>query len=78
VYRGSLVPALRGTYFYADYASRAMFSFRYEALVLHDERELTGELGLGTGNITSLGHDAAGEVYVVRRNGSIQRIEAAP
>ena len=78
VYRGSLVPALRGTYFYADYDSGAFFSFRYSGGSITDERDLTEELGSGQGQITSFGQDAAGEIYVVRRFGSIQRIEAAP
>jgi hypothetical protein len=41
-----------------------------------NERELTDELGTSNGLITSLGQDAEGEVYVVRRYGVIERIEA--
>lgn len=78
VYRGSLVPSLRGTYFYADYSSQSFFAFRYVDGVMMNARELTDELDTSDGGITSFGQDYAGEVYVVRRNGLIQRIEAAP
>lgn len=78
VYRGSLVPALRGTYFYADYGSGAFFSFQYVNGELTNARELTDELGTSDGLITSFGQDFNGEVYLVRRGGAIQRIEAAP
>lgn len=78
VYRGSRVPALRGTYFYADYSSGAFFSFQYVDGEVANERNLTGELETADAAITSFGQDFAGEVYVVRRSGEIQRIEAAP
>ncbi|HEY6727555.1 MAG TPA: PQQ-dependent sugar dehydrogenase, partial [Polyangiaceae bacterium] len=78
VYRGSLVPGLRGTYFYADYASQAFFAFQYLNGAMKNARELTAELDTSNGGITSFGQDYAGEVYVVRRNGIIDRIEAAP
>lgn len=78
VYRGSLVPGLRGTYFYADYASQAFFAFQYVNGELTNARELTEDLAASGGGVTSFGQDYAGEVYVVRRSGVIQRIEAAP
>ena len=78
VYRGSLVPSLRGTYFYADNASQRFFALRYANAEMTDARELTEELDTTDGAVTSFGQDYAGEVYVVRRNGLIQRIEAAP
>jgi len=78
VYRGSLVPGLRGTYFYADFTSGAFFSFQYVNGELTNARELTDELDTSSGQITSFGQDYDGEVYLVRRTGAIQRIEAAP
>jgi glucose/arabinose dehydrogenase len=78
VYRGSLVPGLRGTYFYADYDSGAFFAFEYDGGAITNQREISSELGTNNGQITSLGQDAEGEVYVVRRYGAIERIEAAP
>src|SRR5690606_5912253 len=78
VYRGSLIPSLRGTYFYADYDSGAFFAFDYVNGALENERNLTAEVGSNGGQITSFGQDATGEVYVVRRYGSIERLEAAP
>ena len=78
VYRGSAIPALRGTYFYADYDSGAFFAFQYVDGSVTAQRNLSEELIARQGQITSFGQDAEGEVYVVRRFGSIQRIEAAP
>ena len=78
VYRGSLVPSLRGTYFYGDYSTGAVFSFRYVNGEMTDVRELTEEFGTFGGVLTSFGQDFNGEVYLVRRTGAIQRIEAAP
>lgn len=78
VYRGSLVPGLRGTYFYADYTSQAIFAVQWENGEVSNSRDVTEELDTSDGGITSFGQDYDGEVYVVRRNGLIQRIEAAP
>lgn len=78
VYRGSLVPSLRGTYFFGDYPSQSFFAFQYVNGEVTNARELTDELDNADGNIASFGQDHNGEVYVVRRSGLIQRIEAAP
>ncbi len=78
VYRGSLVPSLRGTYFYADYDSGRFFAFEYVDGKMENQRELTEELASQRGQITSFGQDAKGELYVVRRYGVIERLEAAP
>jgi len=77
VYRGSLVPALRGTYVYGDYGG-AVFSLEYAGGQPTNERTLTDELALDKAKITSFGQDIRGEVYVVLRTGEIMRIEAAP
>jgi glucose/arabinose dehydrogenase len=78
VYRGSLIPSMRGTYFYADFDRGGFFALEYVDGEVKNQRELTEELDTGDGQITSFGQDAAGEVYVVRRFGAIQRIEPAP
>ena len=84
VYRGSLIPALRGTYFYADYASGAFFAFEYVGGEMTNVRELTEELDTSSGAISSFGQDYFGEVYLTRRGaadeptGVVQRIEPVP
>jgi glucose/arabinose dehydrogenase len=72
VYRGSAIPALQGTYFYADYCQSQLHSFRYVGGVATDQRDWT-TLDSGN-NVVSFGEDAAGEMYVVTRGAGIYRI----
>jgi len=75
VYRGNNLPALRGHYFYADYCSGWVRSFRYDNGVATDRREWPD---LSTGeNITSFGEDAAGELYIVTSGGRVYRLGPA-
>lgn len=72
VYRGSGMPELRGTYFYADYCTGEVSSFRYTGgdAVEHTDWEL-GDLG----RVNSFGEDANGELYVIDRGGSVYRLQ---
>lgn len=74
VYRGAVIPALRGHYFYADYCRGWVRSFRLENGAARDEREWPfGNVG----QILSFGEDAAGELYVLvtaAGQGSVYRI----
>ncbi len=76
VYRGSLAPALRGHYFYADYCSGWVRSF------LLAGRQVTQPLDWAAlrpgGQITSFGEDAGGELYIIVQSGRVFRIESAP
>ena len=81
VYRGSAIPGLQGTYFYCDYGSARIWSFRYDedtgSLVDFTERtsELTPNVGSING-IASMGQDANGELYFVDHSGGeIFRLE---
>ena len=81
--RGRRSPA-GGTYFFADYASGAAWALRYEDGEVVEQRSVTRELGTSSGQITSFGQDARGEVYLLRRGdpdtprtGLLQRIDAA-
>jgi hypothetical protein len=69
VYRGCAIPDLRGTYFFADYCSHTIWSFRYAGGSLTDLRVRTAELAPGGGLtidfITSFGVDARGELYII-------------
>jgi glucose/arabinose dehydrogenase len=73
VYRGQDLPALRGTYFYADYCKGWIRSFRYAGGQATDAR--SWELG-DVGNVTSFGEDARGELYVMA-GGDVYRIVGA-
>jgi glucose/arabinose dehydrogenase len=75
VYRGAAVPALQGTYFYADYCGGWVRSFRYANNSAAEPQEWAfGNLG----NILSFGEDAAGELYILSANGTVYRIVPAP
>jgi hypothetical protein len=71
VYRGSAAPEAVGRYFFADFCSAFVRSFRLEGgqatdLVEHDFGSL--------GPITSFGVDGAGELYVIERGGRVSRL----
>jgi len=75
VYRGREIPALRGHYFYADYVTGVIRSFRYAdgkaedrydwTKVLNPYSPETGKIG----TIASIDEDARGEVYIVDHHG---------
>lgn len=76
VYRGTRMPALQGTYFYADYCGGWVRSFRWQGAQAVEHRDWAALAG---GNISSFGQDGRGELYVVRHGGTIHRVvEATP
>jgi len=75
VYRGGAIPALRGRYLFADYASGTIWSIPAEAPGFHAPEPLL-ESGLF---ISSFGEDAAGELYVLDHGGGrVFRLVPAP
>jgi len=73
VYRGSLIPGIVGHYFYSDYCTGFLRSFRYANGQVVDRREWNvGQLG----SVLSFGDDVAGELYVLSANGRVYRLEA--
>jgi glucose/arabinose dehydrogenase len=79
VYRGEAIPGLQGTYFFADYCSGQIWSFRYDGNNLTEFADRTSELDPGSGmsidQISSFGEDAAGELYIVDLDGEVYKIE---
>ncbi len=71
VYRGNAIPALRGHYFYSDYCTGFLKSFRVQGGIATDHR--TWEVG-ELGRVLSFGQDAAGEIYILTDNGVVRRI----
>jgi len=74
VYRGCAMPELGGTYFFADYCSAQIWSFRYDTVNgLTDFTNRTAELAPGGGfsiaSITAFGEDALGEIYICDQGG---------
>ncbi|HEU5262511.1 MAG TPA: PQQ-dependent sugar dehydrogenase [Gemmatimonadales bacterium] len=76
VYRGARLPILTGHYFYGDYCSGWVRSFRYVNGTVQEQHEYTPEFGI-LGNITSFGEDTRGELYIVTQGGSVYRIVPA-
>ena len=77
VYRGCALPNLLGTYFYADYCSGTIRSFRYSGGTVTDPQDWTADLTPSGGPLTqvvSFGEDAAGELYIVSYAGSIYKV----
>jgi len=74
VYRGCRVPALVGTYFFADFCSGLVRSFRLANGQTSELRDWTDGLQ-GVSSPTSFGLDGAGEVYVVDYDGELYRLE---
>ncbi|HEY5495821.1 MAG TPA: hypothetical protein VIK16_04110, partial [Candidatus Limnocylindrales bacterium] len=74
VYRGAAIPALVGTYLYADSCSGRLWGLDAAAEV--PEPRLLASTGA---SIASFGEDDAGELYVADIvGGTISRIVAAP
>jgi glucose/arabinose dehydrogenase len=78
VYRGCRMPGYHGTYFYGDYCTAMIRSFRLVNGQALDQRDWTAALGRGIGNISSFGVDADGEVHIVDHGGSVYRVQPAP
>ena len=72
VYRGAALSGMQGVYFYADYCSGWVRSFRYADGQATEPLEWAS-LAPG-GSITSFGEDAAGELYILTQGGGVYRI----
>lgn len=87
VYRGNAIPCLRGTYFFGDYCTGDLWSFRKaEGNVPRNVLNRTVQLdppnipsNITIGNPVSFGEDANGEMYILDQAGNqIFRVVAAP
>jgi glucose/arabinose dehydrogenase len=72
VYRGQLVPDLQGYYIYGDFCTGLIWAAQQIGGIWDSTLSLQSGL-----QITSFGEDEDGELYLVDRNGSILRFEAA-
>lgn len=73
VYRGSAMPTLQGTYFYADFFSNWVRSFRLLGNNAVDQRDWTSSFG-SVNSISGFGQDGQGELYIVTFGGSVYQI----
>ena len=74
VYRGCRMPGYHGTYFYGDYCTAFIRSFRLQNGQVSDRRDWTGSVGRGIDRISSFGVDADGEILIVDHEGELYRI----
>lgn len=74
VYRGTRIPSITGHYFYSDFCTGWIRSFRYSGgeATEHTEWDVPN-----VGAITSFGEDARGEMYVLTGSGTVYRIDPA-
>ena len=73
VYRGCAIPSLHGTYFFADFVTNRIWSFKVVNGQVTEFATRTSELDPPGGfisSIASFGEDAAGEIYIVERSGT--------
>jgi glucose/arabinose dehydrogenase len=81
VYRGSAIPDLAGTYFFGDFGSARIWSFRFASGAMTEFQERTAELNADVTaiqNISSFAEDAVGELYVIDYSaGSLRKVIAA-
>lgn len=78
VYRGTALPDEVGNYFFGDYISASVWSFRYDGTTVSEFTNRSGELsppGLFPA-ISSFGEDADGELYVIDYGGAVYKIVA--
>jgi hypothetical protein len=76
VYRGDEIPEFWGTYFYSDWVSKWIRSFKLVDGQVTEERDMTEQLGGPVGQINSFGLDGHGELYFVTHEGQIYRFTA--
>ena len=71
VYRGQVVPAIQGTYFYADFCAGFVRSFRLNNGSVIEKTEWPL---LAAPSISSFGQDGLGELYLTTLSGTVFRI----
>ena len=76
VYRGSTMPALQGRYFFSDFCTGNLMSFRLKD---GQARDVIGmaEATASLGQVSSFGQDSAGELYMLTLDGTVSKLVAA-
>jgi glucose/arabinose dehydrogenase len=77
VYQGCRMPGYHGTYFFGDFCSAFVQSFRFQNGQATDLRDWTSAFSKGIEAIVAFGIDADGEVYIVDHNGELYKIVPA-
>jgi len=78
IYRGAEIPELNGTYFYGDYCTGIVRSFRIDQSKAVNAQDWTSTLRTQSGGrmeqLSSFGQDARGELYLVLLTGEVYQI----
>lgn len=74
VYRGGAIPDLQGVYFFSDFCSARIWTFRYVDGKVSDFMERSEELRPPYGGVSSFGRDASGELYICSLAGEVFKI----
>lgn len=81
VYRGCAIPDLKGTYFFADYVSNKIWSYKVVGGAVTALTVRTTELDppgtLAITSVSSFGEDACGEILICDHNGEVFKIVPA-
>jgi glucose/arabinose dehydrogenase len=80
VYRGKALPALAGAYFYADYCTALLRSFRFSkdgGVTDHWDWKKTLDPTGRLAQIASFGEDEDGEVYIIGLDGTVWKLVPA-
>ncbi len=76
VYRGSEIPELNGTYFYSDWCTQWIKSFKMVDGQLTESKDWTADLGGPIGQINTFGVRGDGELFVATYDGRIAKFTA--
>lgn len=72
VYGAGRIPDAEGHYFYSDFCAGFLRSFRFEGGEAVDETEWDVDVG---DQVSSMGRDAEGEIYLLTRGGQVLRLD---
>jgi glucose/arabinose dehydrogenase len=72
VYRGAAIPAIEGLYFFADYCSGILSSWRFNGEGVGESLSYADVFG-SIGPVTSFGLDGAGEMYLITQDGTVRK-----
>lgn len=74
VYRGCAIPDLQGAYFFGDYCSGKIWTFKYVGGIVTALTERTTELMSATLSVVGFGEDVFGEIYICDLGGDVYKI----
>jgi glucose/arabinose dehydrogenase len=77
VYRGDAMPALRGRYFFSDFCTGNLMSFRLTDGAAQDGVGMDAAAA-SLGQVSSFGRDSAGELYMLTLDGTVSKLVPSP